>query len=406
MHYGIIIIGAGPAGLMAARELNQHNINFLIIDSKKGIGLPLKCGEGIREKEFIEFFKHKNYPFVKNTISIHEVHYEDLIRTFKENFLELDRPEFEKWLAKPIKNNLKLSTTCQDINIKENLAEIITNKGILTADLVILAYGCNFNVQKGLGLVKKDQNIVLGYGGIFKNHNLDPNKFYYFFGTKYLGYLWAFPKDKKTANIGFGAFNTNKNTKEIFKKLLKKYKINATQISEYAGIVPCSGPIEKTYACRLLICGNAAGHVHAFSGEGIYYGLIAGQLAAKTAAKAVKQNKFNKKFLKRYEKEWKRKISKNMKAGIMEAKLLQLAFRCNKLKSLFSAPSEEELKQMMLYGRIPFRAKIAYYLSEFPAIVNIIYFIYRLLRKRGKDEKNKISKGRGSSFQRLGMVVF
>ncbi len=51
-HYDIIIIGAGPAGLMAARELKKQNIKFLIIDSKKEIGLPLRCGEGIREKEF------------------------------------------------------------------------------------------------------------------------------------------------------------------------------------------------------------------------------------------------------------------------------------------------------------------------------------------------------------------
>ncbi|MBW2966532.1 NAD(P)-binding domain-containing protein, partial [Candidatus Woesearchaeota archaeon] len=63
MHYNIIIIGAGPAGLIAARELKKAKINFLIIDSKKEIGLPLKCGEGIREKEFIDFFQHKNYPF-------------------------------------------------------------------------------------------------------------------------------------------------------------------------------------------------------------------------------------------------------------------------------------------------------------------------------------------------------
>ena len=96
MHYDIIIIGAGPAGLMAARELKKQNINFLIIDSKKEIGLPLRCGEGIREKEFIEFFETKDFPFVKNTINLHEVHYADLIKTFQENFLELDRPRFEK----------------------------------------------------------------------------------------------------------------------------------------------------------------------------------------------------------------------------------------------------------------------------------------------------------------------
>ncbi|MBW2966164.1 NAD(P)/FAD-dependent oxidoreductase, partial [Candidatus Woesearchaeota archaeon] len=368
----------------------KAKINFLIIDSKKEIGLPLKCGEGIREKEFIDFFQHKNYPFVKNTITTHEIHYEDLTKTFRENFLELDRPEFEKWLAEPIKDNLKLSTNCQDLNIKENIIEIKTNKATLTANLAILAYGCNFNIQKKLNLIKNNPIIVLGYGGIYKNHNLDKNKFYYFFDSEHLGYLWIFPKDKQLANIGFGAFNSNKKTKEILNKFLKKYKINATQLSEYAGIVPCSGPINKTYTDRLLICGNAAGQVHAFSGEGIYYALKTGKLAAKTAIKATKENKFNKEFLKCYEKDWKKDISKNMQAGIIEAELLLLAFKHKKIKSLFKTPSEKELKQMMLEGKIPFRARFAWKLTKFfnllekeklPLTVKFIYTVYKFFKK-------------------------
>ncbi len=65
--YDIVIIGAGPAGLMAARELPK-SFSFLVIDSKKKVGLPLRCGEGVREKGFLKFFKHKNYSFVKNTV--------------------------------------------------------------------------------------------------------------------------------------------------------------------------------------------------------------------------------------------------------------------------------------------------------------------------------------------------
>ena len=63
--YDIVIIGAGPAGLMAARSLPK-NFSFLVIDSKDKIGLPLKCGEGIREDKFIRIFHHKNYSLVTN----------------------------------------------------------------------------------------------------------------------------------------------------------------------------------------------------------------------------------------------------------------------------------------------------------------------------------------------------
>ncbi len=35
-HYDVIIIGAGPTGLMAANQLARYNINFLIVDGKDG----------------------------------------------------------------------------------------------------------------------------------------------------------------------------------------------------------------------------------------------------------------------------------------------------------------------------------------------------------------------------------
>ncbi len=367
--YDIIIIGAGPAGLMAARNLN-NKANFLIIDQTQQIGLPLRCGEGIREKEFLQFFQHKNYSFVKNTISQHQIIYQDLKRTFQSNFLELDRPEFEQWLAQPIKNSLKLKTRCQDINIKDDHAEVITNQGTFQTKLVILTYGCNFKIQKKLNLVNKTPLIITGYGGLFKNHQHKKDTFYYYFDS--YGYLWVFPKNKDLANIGFGAFkNTEKiNTKQIFNQLLKKIAPKAQMIKPYAGCVPCSGPIKKTYHDRLLICGNAAGQVHAGVGEGIYYALEAGQLAAQTALQSLKRNNFKQSFLKKYEKAWKKSFGKEMKAGIIFSEILFLGFKYDKIKALFNQPSQQEIHDMILSGKMPFRAVLAWRLCKFFNLIN------------------------------------
>jgi digeranylgeranylglycerophospholipid reductase len=43
--YDVIIIGAGPAGVMAARELEKNNVNYLVMEAKAKIGIPLRCGE-------------------------------------------------------------------------------------------------------------------------------------------------------------------------------------------------------------------------------------------------------------------------------------------------------------------------------------------------------------------------
>jgi len=360
--YDIVIIGAGPAGLMAARTLNK-NINFICIDSKKTIGLPLRCGEGVREKEFLQFFKHKNHKFVKNTVTTHKIIYNNLERKVKVNFLELDRPKFEQFLAKPIRKRIKLNTTCRDIKIKKEHAEIITNKRIIKSKLVILANGANYHLQKKLKLIKKDPNLIIGYGGIYKIQNINKNNFYYFFEKNKYGYLWIFPKNKNQANIGYGPLK-DKNPKTTLKKLLKKYNIKSKQIKEYAGIVSVSGPIQKTYENRILVCGTAAGFVYAGTGEGIHFALLSGKIAAETANKAIEKNNFSSKFLKNYETKWKKAIGNSMKSGIIFRDLLYLAIRKNVVKKLFKIPKEKDLKLMVLEGKTPLKARIFWHLMK------------------------------------------
>lgn len=366
--YDIVIIGAGPAGLMAARNL-PSNFSFLVIDSKKKIGSPLRCGEGVREKEFLKFFKHKNYSFVKNTVSSHEIVYKNLKRIVSVNFLELDRLKFEQFLAEPIKKRIKLNTNCRDIKIKKDYAEITTSKGTIKSKLLILANGANYHLQKKLGLIKENPDLVVGYGGVYKIKDIDKGKFYYFFEKNKYGYLWIFPKRKDLANIGFGAFN-DKNPKKTLNNSLKKYNINAEQISEYAGIVSVSGPIKKTYSNRLLVCGTGAGFVYGGTGEGIHFALESGRIAADIASKAVSQNDFSKNFLKGYESTWKRAFGNSMKAGIMFKDILYLAIRKNIVKKLFKIPTEKELKLMVLEGKIPLKAKMFWYFAKLFGILS------------------------------------
>ena len=356
----VVIVGAGPAGLMAARSLPK-NFSFLVIDKKKEIGLPIKCGEGIREKEFVKLFKTKDFPFVRNTVHEHEIRYKHLRRAFKADYLQLDRPKFEQWLAKPIKDKIRLNIKCIDITIKNDFAEIITNKAKIKTRLVILAYGSNFNVQRKYGLIKKTPPLFVCYGGIYSNHNLDPKKFYAYFDDNYLGYLWIFPKNKDIANVGFGTVVKGINVKKAFADILKNICPKIKKISEYGGIVPCSGPIEKTYHQRLLICGDAAGFVYAGTGEGIYFALESGRIASQIAAKAVNKHNFKKEFLSKYEKEWKKSFAKLMKAGIIFYDLQYIPFKRKKTKELFTLHTDKEIKEMLSEGKVPLRAKLIWY---------------------------------------------
>lgn len=354
--YDVIIIGAGTAGLMAAQQLKGK---FLVLDSKKEIGYPLRCGEGIRERVFLQFFKHTNYPFVKNHVSEHVVIANNLKRSIKENYIQMDKPKFEQWLAAPLKEHIKLRQPVTFIKKTKQYVEIYSDKEVFKAKLAIIATGSAFILQKHLGLCSPKKETVLGYGGLYKNYNLEKNKFYFISDNKYAGYFWVFPKTKEIANIGFGALNTNNNVKECFNQLLKKYTPNATCIQNYTGFIDCTGPIKKTYAERILVCGGAAGLVHATSGEGISYALISGKIAGAIAQKAIQKNNCSVRFLQRYEYMWKKSIGKELLNSLDMHLLMRLAFKYNVAEQLFREPTDEEARAMLSRGILPRRAQLA-----------------------------------------------
>lgn len=360
MKYDVIIVGAGPAGLIAGRTLNKK-CNFLIIDSKKEIGLPLQCGEGIRKEIIDSFFKEKR--FIKNFVDKHEIKTRNYKRVERYPYYRIDREKFEKFLARDIKDKIVLNTKLIDVNIKENHAEVITNKKKFICDLVIIAYGANYKIQKKFSLVKKRINLMPCYGGIYDNCKSDPTKFIFdFYPDK--GVFWVFPENSTRANVGIST--PKKSIKKEFLSILKSYPglKDAKAIKNFSGIFPCSGPIKRTYHDRMLLCGDAAGFVYAGTGEGISYALKSGKIAADIALNAIKTKGFDKNYLKIYEKGWKKQFGKELKGGIIFYDLLMFACKYNILKRLFKAPTSKEFKDIIKKGGFPPRAQLAWWIIK------------------------------------------
>lgn len=358
--HDVIIVGAGPAGLMAARELEKGGIDYLVIDKKAKIGIPLKCAGAISDREFRRFFGDDRFDFIQNKIYKQEVIYGNFRKILYVNGLKLNRPRFEEWLARDL--NIELECGLRDLTVNTDSVEIETNKGIFISRLAILSYGCNFSIQKKLGLVKKCPKIMVGFGGTCSNYNLDAGTFYYYLDEDYLQFLWVFPESKETANVGIMEFPGQDASEikmsTILKERLKNFGLSPNFISYYGGLIPCSGPIQKTYSDRILVCGDAAGHVFAGTGEGIRYALQSGIFAANTAIEGLLRGRFDRLFLRQYEDMWKHNFGKNMNAGVTLFQFLTIAHRLRAKKHLLRYFSESQLTGFFLNGAVPLRAKI------------------------------------------------
>ncbi|MHB8513328.1 MAG: geranylgeranyl reductase family protein [Actinomycetota bacterium] len=112
------------------------------------------------------------------------------------------------------------------------------------------------------------------------------------------GYGWIFPLPDGTVNVGLGLLNTSPHFRHVdYRKLLvdwagampKEWGFNAqNQIGSIkSGPLPMGfnrAPIAKP---GLLLCGDAAGIVNPFNGEGIAYAMETGRIAAEVANDAL-----------------------------------------------------------------------------------------------------------------------
>ena len=155
----ILVIGGGPAGLMAAKQAFLKGHDVCIVDSQEKLGKKLLMTGNTRcnitnNKELNEFMKQcsKSTRFLYSSLS--EFGPKEIIEFFNEHNCPLVQEDYDRMFpqsqkATDILNVLltesvktELNTKVERLNIKDHTIEsITTNKGELTADHYILATG-------------------------------------------------------------------------------------------------------------------------------------------------------------------------------------------------------------------------------------------------------------------------
>ena len=363
--YDVIVVGAGPSGLMAARELAQSDVRYLIIESKEQIGYPLRCGEITREETFSELLGHSAHQFIRNKINTVSFQIGNTRRLMRKTFFMLDKPRFLQWLSAPVENHLRLNTKLESLSIKNGGLEAITNKGILRAKLAVIASGTDYRLQRKLGLLKGDVELVPCIGGLFRNTTLAPETAYFHYDEKSSVATWFFPKGENVVNAGAGRILKNRTTERhslgnVFRNVAKKGEIPLEGALSFGGTYVTSGPLRRTYADRLLFCGDAAGHVFAGIGEGIYFALKAGQIAGRTAIEAVRRRRLDSQFLQTYQAEWQTSFGRHMDSGVVFATVLFFLMRHRLTHRALKIIKPNEIHDMWIMGHCSLRMKLFY----------------------------------------------
>ena len=324
-EYDIIVVGAGPAGSMAARFAAEQDVSVLILEKDRDVGYPVRCGEAISKTGVEEFIK-PDPKWIAATISKFSFNAPDgteVILDFGEAGYVLERRIFDYELARTAADagaeiltrayvNGLLFTDGKVSGVKY---EFQGEQKELKSKIVIAADGVESRVGRWAGLTTHidfrdmESAVQITAGNIPVNQDT----LYFYFGQDYApqGYFWVFPKGSNKANIGLGVsglIGKKKSALSFLNDFMEKYYPSAPILTTIAGGVPCSITLSKISAPGIMLVGDAARQINPLSGGGIASGMIGGSIAGKIAAESVKANKID--HVLTYDKAWAERLGK------------------------------------------------------------------------------------------------
>jgi digeranylgeranylglycerophospholipid reductase len=320
--YDAIIVGAGPAGSTAARFFAEGGAEVIVLDRKREIGVPVRCGEGVGHQGLSRFIT-PDHRWIASTIegacfiTPRGIRVE-LAHTGKGYILE--RKLFDRELL------LLASRIGADVAIDCNVTGLLTGRGrvngviartgngkrlTISAPLVIGADGIESWVGRWAGLETHsslhDMECCVQF--LLDGISVEKNYSEFYFGRKIApgGYAWVFPRGGETANVGLGISGDMAAGRRAFDYLTafvgERFPDSSTLACSCGG-VPVSPTLKKIYTDNVMLVGDAAHQVNPLSGGGIVSSMEGGKCAANTGLEALKTGNFEGTFLKRYQQDW------------------------------------------------------------------------------------------------------
>ena len=325
VDYDIIVVGAGPAGSIAARFAAEQGVSVLMLEKDRDVGYPVRCGEAI-SKAGVEEFIPSDDKWIAAKISKFSFNAPDgieVILDFGEAGYVLERRIFDYELARTAANaGTEILTRAyvngllfDDGKVSGVKYEFQGEQKELKAKVVIAADGVESRVGRWAGLEThidfRDMESAVQITAA--NIPVDQNTLYFYFGQDYApnGYFWIFPKGNNKANIGLGVsgiIGKKKSAQSFLNDFMNKFYPNAPVLTTIAGGVPCAITLKKISAPGIALVGDAARQVNPLSGGGIASGMIGGSIAGTIAAEAVKMNKLD--HILTYDKAWVDRLGK------------------------------------------------------------------------------------------------
>lgn len=308
-RYDVVVVGAGPAGSLAAWTAAGFGLSVLLLEKRQEIGSPVRCAEGIAHSGLVPFIE-PDRRWIAATVDKAEITViadggPETLRAAGGYGYILERRIFDRVLAE------QAAATGAQVAVKTAATGLLRENGAvrgvivrrangtmeIEARLVIAADGVEAQVGRWAGLETalplRDTMTCAQY--LLAGVDVDPTCCSYFIGEEVApgGYAWVFPKGEGRANVGLGVQADRLAEPEMALACLHRFiesrprLARGSPVTLVSGAVPVALPPRRLVADGLMLVGDAARQVDPLTGGGIANGMAAGRLAAEVAAEAI-----------------------------------------------------------------------------------------------------------------------
>jgi digeranylgeranylglycerophospholipid reductase len=316
----VIVIGAGPVGGIAARQLARRGLSVRLLEEHSVVGRPVHCAgliginglrdAGIRPKPSVVIGEVSRSVFhAPSGVTL-------VVDKGAPHAYVVHRDSLDQQIVRQAQAaGAELELDCRVLHCHREASgiRITTHQRAssieYSAQVVVDAEGIGARLARENGLSGPRARYVLrALQYEVSNVALRPDTVHLFFNNRLAPgfFAWIIPLGATRARIGLAAAHND------VRRALDRFVAGCPEVREariekrFGGLVYTGGPAKKTVADRFVAAGDAAGQTKATTGGGVVAGCCCAIIAAGCIERAVKAASYDGKQLSGYERIWKR----------------------------------------------------------------------------------------------------
>jgi len=319
----VIVVGGGPAGLLAARDLAASGFSAIVVEEHETIGMPVHCTGVLGMDAFgeLDLPRHTILDTVHAARFISADGSSILIDHDRVRAAIIDRGRFDAALAASAAAcGARIQAGCRvrEIEVDDDGVRVMTDAGSVLGRACIIACGANyrFNRRLGLGLPR-----VFVHSAQREVPFRDADHVEVYLGRQVAagGFGWLVPFRRNGEALARVGVMCEARPRVAFGQLAtcigRRFGVPTGWDEPRVKVLPLA-PVTRTWSRRVLAVGDAAGLVKATTGGGIYFGLLSGRIAAEVLSVALADDQLSGTRLREYERRWRARLWPEIRAGL------------------------------------------------------------------------------------------